>query len=669
MTKLLDRFLPRLVAVPLLMAFTGCGCTVQNSGGPSVATDGDEATAEEKTTESTGGEAAAPPEENVPFKLGDLVEPFDPPTLEELDKMVEWIDRPVVDSLKLLRDKQADKKPLVTVDEALALRNSSEEDNTKILSALGRLPEANGDVNWDAEINRHAYGDVNSVNPLLASSTVEFDVVGMMSFGLFSFDWTFDPFASADTVKSWQTSKDGMYDKVVMRDDLTWSDGTPITAHDVVYSFQMIMTKAIPVPAMRSGTDKLKWIEAYDDHTLVYFQKEPYATNVWNLNFSVVPKHVYPEDKLAKDPTLVNDPYFVELENNPIVGGAYVIKSRTRGQEIVLERRDDYYMHDGKQVRDKPYFKTIRFRIRPDLSVALLGLKAGDIDEMQLAPEMWRTQTNDDEYYRTNTKASGLEWTEFHFLWNLNDPLFADKRVRKAMAYAVDYDELINRLRYGLDQQCSGVFHPTARWAPKPAPALFVQDLDKAEELLDEAGWTDSDGDGIRDKVVDGKKVDFRFSMLTVNKQDRVDICTLMRECLDQIGIKCDVKPLEFPVVIDSMRNKKFQGAFGGWGTGTDPYSLENIFKTGEERNYGSYSNPEVDALFEAGMREHDLDKRAEIYRKLALILYEDQPYTWLFHQNAFYGFNKSLRGYNFSPRGPYTYGPGFSAIWKPAAQ
>ena len=105
----------------------------------------------------------------------------------------------------------------------------------------------------------------------------------------------------------------------------------------------------------------------------------------------------------------------------------------------------------------------------------------------------------------------------------------------------------------------------------------------------------------------------------------------------------------------------------GGWGTGTDPYTLENIFKTGEERNYGSYSSPEVDALFEAGMLEHDLDERAEIYRKIALILYEDQPYTWLFHQNAFYGFNKSLRGYMFSPRGPYTYGPGFSSIWKPA--
>ncbi|MEX2173634.1 MAG: ABC transporter substrate-binding protein, partial [Pirellulaceae bacterium] len=619
----------------------------------------------------------APPaaKADKPFKFGDLVEPFTPPTLEELDKMADWQDRPVVDSLQLLRDKLAKEEPLVTVEQALAMKNNSEEDNKKILSALGRLPaESEGndnsdEVNWDAEINRHAYGDVNSTNPIMGSSVIEGEVSGLMGMGLFSFDWNFDPFASSDTVESWQTSKDGMADKVVMRKDLTWSDGKPITAHDVVHSFQTIMTSAIPIPAERSGAEKLKWIEAYDDYTLVYFHKEPYATNVWNLNFSVIPRHIYSEEKMAIDPTLVNDPYFVKLENQPVVGGAYIIKSRTRGQEIVLERRDGYYMHEGEQVRDKPHFKTIRYRIRPDLSVALLALKAGDIDEMQLAPEMWRNQTNDDAYYRTNTKVSGLEWTEFHFVWNLKDPLFADKRVRTAMSYAMDYEELIERLRYGLDEQCSGVFHPTSRWAPKPAPKLFVQDLDKAEALLEEAGWTDSDGDGVRDKMVNGRKVDFRFSMLTVNKQDRVDVCTLMRECLDQIGIKVDVKPLEFTVVIENMQKKQFQAAFGGWGTGTDPYTLDNIFKTGADRNYGSYSSAEVDRLLEAGMREFDPEKRAAIYQKMSLLLYEDQPYTWLFHQNAFYGFNKSLRGYNFSPRGPYSYGPGFSAIWKPAAQ
>jgi peptide/nickel transport system substrate-binding protein len=604
---------------------------------------------------------------NAPFELGNMIAPFTPPTLAEVDAVAEWIDRPVVDSMELLREAQAKEKPLVSVAEALKLRNDSKEANEKILSALGRLPTQDAEVNLDGEINRHAYGDVNSTNPILISSTVEFDVQSLIGFGLFSFDWKMQPFAAADSVKTWQTSKDGLMDKIVMRDDLTWSDGQPITAHDIVWSFKAIMTSKVPVPAVRSGTDKLKWIEAYDDYTLVYFHKEALPVNVWNLNFPVIPKHIY-EDSIAEDPLLVNIDKHVQLENKPVSGGPYVIESRTRGQEILLKRRESYYMHNGKQVRDKPHFATIRFRIRPDLSVSLLALKSGDIDEMQLAPEQWTTQTTDDAFYQYNTKVFGLEWTEFHFTWNCKSPLFSDRNVRKAMSYAVDYEELLRVLRYGLDEQCNGPFHPTSPWAAKTPPPLFVQDLDKAEELLEAAGWTDSDGDGVRDKLINGKRVPFEFTLLTVNKSDRINICTLMKESLDQIQIKCNVKPLEFPVVIDKLKKHDFQAAFGGWGTGTDPYTLENVFKTNEERNYGEYSNPEVDRLFAQGMQEFDPEKRAAIYGKLHLLLFEDQPYTWLFYQNAYYGFNKSLRGYKFSPRGPYNYGPGFSGLWKPAS-
>lgn len=656
-----------LFAVSLLLGLSGCGSSTPEKKAEKGPTETVKPGEGEAKTTTTG---EAPKEEPAKaFVLGDMIKPFTPPTLEELNAKVQWVDRPVLDGAPLLRERQAQEKPLATVKEALALHNDTPQDNEKILSALGRLPSEEGkEVNWDANINRHSFGDVNSTNPILASSTAEFDISGLTGFGLFSFDWNFTPFASKDTVVSWQSSKDGLYDKVVMRDDLTWSDGHPVTAHDVEYSFQVILTEAVPVKAQRSGTDKLKWVKAYDDHTLVYFHQESLVTNEWNLNFSVIPKHVY-EKTIAKDPLLSRIPEHVELENNPVTGGPYIIKSRTRGQEIVLERRESYYMHNGKQVRDKPYFKTVRFRIRDNPSVALLALKAGDIDEMIIIPEQWRTQTNDDEFYKTNTKAYALEWTEFHFLWNCKSDLFSDKRVRQAMSYAFDHKEMIEKLRYGLDEPCNGIFNKTSKWAPQPAPKPYQQDQDKAEELLEEAGWVDTDGDGIRDKTINGKKVKFEFTVLVSSKQDRIDICTLLKQSLDQIGIKCDVKPLEFTVLIEKMTKHDFQAAFGGWGTGTDPDTSDNIWGTGQDRNYGQYSNPEVDKLFIAGRHEFDPDKRAEIYRKIHLLLYEDQPYTWLFFQNAYYGFNKSLRGYVFSPRGPYHYSPGFSSIWKPMEQ
>lgn len=670
-----------LSAALLLLLFSSHGCSSSSRSVGDSKSDSGSAAEVEAVAEPTadGGESGtstpsssmpsqpeSSPAEDKPFQLGDLIAPFTPPSLAELDQQTTWQDRPVMDSLKVVRAEQAKVSPLVTVEQALQLKNDSPENNEKIRSALGRVPQQDSEVNFSAEINRHAYGDVNSTNPILTSSVVESDINSLIAFGLFSFDAKMNPFAAAETVVSWQSSADRLYDKVVLRKDLTWSDGKPITAHDVVFSFRAIMTSKIPVPAQRSGTEKLKWVEAYDDHTLVFFHQEPLAVNDWNLNFSVIPKHIY-ESHVAKDPTLVNDPYFVELENNPISGGPYVIESRTRGQEIVLKARESWYLHAGKQVRDRPYFQRVRFRIRPDEAVTLLALKAGDIDEMQLSPQVWMTQTGDSEYYSKNTKAYGTEWTEFHFVWNLKDPLFADKRVRQAMSYAMDYEELFKTLRLGLDEPCNGVFHPTAKWYPSTPLPFYQQDLDRAEQLLDEAGWIDSDENGVRDKTINGQKVQFEFSLLVTPKQDRVDICTLLQQSLEQIQVKCNVLKLEFPVLIDRLQKRNFQAAFGGWGTGTDPYTLENIFKTDQERNYAGYSNPKVDQLFELGMKEVDEKKRIAIYQEVHKQLYEDQPYTWLFYQSSFYGFNKQLRGYNFSPRGPFHYGPGFGSIWKAA--
>ncbi|WP_417383514.1 peptide-binding protein [Gimesia sp.] len=594
-----------------------------------------------------------------------LLEPYDAPKLADLDAEVEWEDQPVLDSLELLRERQSNEKPLVSVDEALKLKNTNQEINEKILSALGRLPQNDEEVDWGATINRHVGADLKSTNPIMGSSAVEFEVGSLTGFGLFSFDWNFKPFAVSDTVVSWQSSKDKLYDKVVLRDDLTWSDGVPITAHDIVFTFKTIMNPEVPVPAVRSGTDQIRWIQAYDDQTLVFFHKESLPTNVWNLNFPIIPKHIY-EKELESDPTLQDSPYHVKFENEPVTGGPYQIEKRERGQEILLKRRESWYMQDGKQVRTKPYFERVRLRIIEDPNTALLALKNGKIDEMALNPELWKTQTEDDDFYKTCTKANGLEWVYFYFGWNCETLFFKDKEVRQAMSYAFNHKEMLDELCYGLYQPCTGIYHETAWMSPKPMSKPYTQNLAKAEKLLDDAGWIDHDGDGIRDKEFDGKVIPFRFSIMTSSQPLSLSICTLLKENLAQIGVICEVKPTEFTVMQDKARNHQFQAMFGGWGTGTDPDTSINLWKTEAARNYVNYSNPEVDKLFEEGRREFDVDKRAKIYGKIHELLYEDQPYTWLYFRNSFYGFNKDLRGYVFSPRGPYGYGPGFSSLWKP---
>src|SRR5690606_10824185 len=117
----------------------------------------------------------------------------------------------------------------------------------------------------------------------------------------------------------------------------------------------------------------------------------------------------------------------------------------------------------------KPYFKTIRFRIMEDNNTALLAIEKGSIDDLELTPEQWTTQTESDDFYRRNTKATGLEWVYFYFGWNNDSPLFNDPRVRTAMSYTFDYTELLDKLLYGLNEPSNGIFHHTAWMAPKDA--------------------------------------------------------------------------------------------------------------------------------------------------------------------------------------------------------
>jgi peptide/nickel transport system substrate-binding protein len=628
----------------------------------------DHSAADSGSAKPPDAKLAAPAEENKPFKLGDLVEPFTPPPLSEIDKTAEWIDQPVRDGAEILRHKQAKEgPPAVTVEQALALRNDSDANNQKILDALGRIPPVDGKgVNYDSTWVRQVGGDLKSTNPLLMSSITEFEYQALTAFGLFGDDQEFNYFASKDSVVSWQTSKDRLMDKVVMRADLLWSDGQPITANDVKFSFQAIMTSAVPITAVRTGTDQIKWVEAYDDHTVVIFHKEALATNVVNLGFPIIPKHVY-EKSIAADPTMARSESHTKLEDNPVVGGPYKLTKRARSQEFVVERRDNYFTVNGKDVRPKPYIKEIRTKVIEDQNTALLAQKAGDIEEMELRAEEWATKTNGDDFYEHNTKVRATEWTEFHFEWNLKSPYFADKRVRQAMSCAFDYREFLHTISHDVYTPCAGMFHPDSWMFPKNGPKPYQQDLDKAEDLLDEAGWKYTDGDGVRDKEIDGKRVPFKFTLLTYQTEAGLQAATLMKTCLEKIGVICYVKPTEFAVLIDTVEHHNFDAAMGGWGSGTDPDGESNIWATDAGRNYVSYSNPRVDALFVKGRHEFDREKRAAIYGEILNLIWEDQPYTWLFNRNAFYAFNKSLRGYNFSPTGPFLFSPGIGSIYRAA--
>lgn len=678
--------------------------------------------------------------------LGNMLEPFTPPTLEELNAQAKkqggWVVNPVKDGAKLVYQYLNGKPAPTTVEEALKLENNSPENNRKIRYTLGRLPEnEEKEVDYEQTVVRQSPSDAKSVNPIMMSSVTEFDLANLMSIGILSHTYdTMESYAPSDTVREWKTMPDRYCDMFVLRDDITWSDGEPFTAYDVEFSFKLIMTREVPTPAMRSGTDQIKACVAYDKNTLVFFHKEPLVTNTINMNFAVVPKHVY-EKTWAEDPSLTKIPKHVALENDPVVAGPYKISKRETGQYIELEAREGYYMHNGKKVRDKPYFKKVRINIIPSSEIALMAMKRGDLDYMQIDFNQWDTQTSGSAFYNKCTKVQAIEWTSFHFCWNMKTQFFEDKRVRKAMSYAFNYQEMFDVILFNLAEPSCGIYHPLNPAYPKDAKPPYHQDLVKSIQLLKEAGWEDHDGDGLLDKHVtagamihnneiffvkggkrvplssprsffggkkgkeivakdgtryvieddktfilttDGAKTEvkkdndtivlnadhivltngqkmelpqyylpFEFTLYCNNSSPiALQICELMMQCLKSIGVACNVRPVEFTTLMQKTQSHEFEAFLGGWGAGTDPDTSENIWKTGKDRNYGYFSNAEVDELFYKGKRETDRAKRMEIYGRIHNIIYEEQPYTFLYCRNAFYAVSKRIRGYGFYPRG-----------------
>jgi peptide/nickel transport system substrate-binding protein len=592
-----------------------------------------------------------------------------PPTLEELRKL-EWKDGRITTSEQLEKERAAAVQRQISEAEALALANDGKAANDKILSALGRPPKSDEEVDWDATINRVADGAPNTLNYVLSSSLYETQMCTLLSPELFNFDHQMRPFADGELVSAWKTSP--TVDMVTLRDDLVWEDGTSITAYDAEFSYHAVLDDHVNVPAWRAQVAELKWVKAYDAHTLVYFHKAPLATNVWNTELPILPKHIY-SPGLAADPTMQSSEWNVYWNLHPLSGGPYRVKEHQTGQYLLLERRESWYQDkSGKKVRAEPYAKLVRFRIIQDENAKLLSFKKGDVDEFLLSARQWAAETGGEDFRSQGVKVRGTEWSYAYIGWNQRPipdaPFFKDKRVRLAMTYALDHKELIDKIYFGLYEPGAGPFHPES-WMASPANKPFEQDLDKAEALLDEAGWKDSDGDGVRDKTVDGKKWQFEFTLLYGQGSPLEKAAVLLKENLDSIGVKMDIKALEFASLQQAVFEHRFQAQAAGWGTGTDPDTANNLWKTEmyeKGRNYVGYSNAEVDRLFDEGAKELDFEKRKAIYQRIDQLIWEDQPYTFLYYRGSLWAFSKRLRGYAFSPRGPFSYSPGFGSVWVP---
>ncbi|HPD46288.1 MAG TPA: ABC transporter substrate-binding protein [Anaerohalosphaeraceae bacterium] len=521
-------------------------------------------------------------------------------------------------------------------------------------------------INTDETLFVQLDGNPNTLNPLFASSQYEGIVQGVLYTGPFSFDKDMNWMVNTEVVESFEESEDHTTFILRIKPGLTWHDGHPFTADDIVFSWRQILDPAVPCGTQKPSVEPITECVALDPLTVKYVQPEPLATRLWNLHFPIIPKHIYEKDK-QNNPDLRSGDYYVLQSRNPVGSGPYRLVEWKENDKIVVERWDGY---KGR----KPYFKRIIFRIIPDSNMSLLAFQKGQVHVIEnLSAQQFARETNTRTFADVGYKAWGTQWLFGYIGWNMDgsNPFFTDVRVRRAMTHALNIPRILDKIYYNLASPCYGVYHPDS-WMANPDIKLLPYDLEKAAALLDEAGWTVNPNDGWRYKNIDGAKVRLEFTLLTPQGSPTApQIAAILQEDLKKLGVDMKTRTLEWSSFLKCVRQHEFQAQTAAWGTGTDPDTGWDLWRTEQYdigRNYIGYSNPRVDELFAAGRREFDPEKRRLIYQEIHKILYDEQPYTWIYNRPILAAINKRIRGVQFSPRGIMSFDPGISNWWMPSA-
>lgn len=432
-----------------------------------------------------------------------------------------------------------------------------------------------------------------------------------------------------------------------------------LTAHDVVFTHALIMDPGLGVGGLR-GAYEGSTCRALDDHTfqLTFTDPNPYTLGLCLAWQSILPRFVYTRDENGQAipreelGVRVRDHWF----NSKMCGyGPYEFTRYEPDEMIVVRRMDDFPVR-------YPAVAEIRWHIIRDTEQVVNRMKAGELDFITLGPQQYQrevVEAKDGSDFK-NGRFRTLPYTKseyFYFGWNERKPLFADKQVRRALAHAVNRKAFVDRAYFGfgdlVDNHMSRE-HPF--YDPANTPIEF--DLEEASRLLDEAGFLDSDDDGRRDKMIDGKKVDFAFELITFAGSPESDILgAIFKEDLKKIGVDLTVSPLAWsPDYRERVFNKRdFDAYFGIWSTAYDVDFRYQFHSSGitDGSNYVGYTNPEMDRLSEEFMRVFEPGERKKVAHRIQALVREDQPYCFLMRRERFVAYSGWLDNVKFSPFRP----------------
>jgi peptide/nickel transport system substrate-binding protein len=495
-----------------------------------------------------------------------------------------------------------------------------------LVSACGQKAERNPNSFVLSSI-----GDARRLNPVIANDSASGTINDQVFNGLVKYDK--DIKLIGDLAGRWTIANGGKTITFHLRKGVKWHDGAEFTAEDCLFTYKKLIDPNVVTPYGSSYMDVLK-AEVVDKHTFRVTYREPFSPALESWAMGIIPKHLLDGKDINTD----------AFNRNPVGTGPYKFKEWIAGQKIVLVANNDYF-------EGRPNIDQFIYRIIPDSSTMFQELLFGGVDFMGLTPLQFlrksETRRIRENYNKFRYPANGYTYMGY----NLSNPLFKDTKVRQALSYAINRQNIIDGIMLGLGQPCTGPFSHVS-WAYNPDARTYAHDPERARAMLSEAGWKVRPQDGFLAR--DGRP--FRFTILTnQGNNERIRTAEILQQNLKAIGIDVNIRVMEWQAFLEQIDKRSFDAIILGWSMGRDPdlYDIWHSSKVKKgEYNFIGYKNPEIDRLLVEGRRSFDIEKRKKIYYRIHAILAEEQPYAFLYVPDALPIAHKRFKGIEAAPLG-----------------
>ncbi len=446
------------------------------------------------------------------------------------------------------------------------------------------------------------------------------------------------------------------------RPEATWSDGKPVTTDDYLFTLKAIFNPYVSAPTTRGLLNFISEVETDPNdplHLTAYVDSSYILALEVVTNFNLYPAHLYDPQNFMGKITLneLRDPnkkwtaeqdtllkQFASSFESPHFGremvsgaGPYELDNWTTGEFIRLKRKKDYW---GDKIPNPPlliqaYPTEITYKIITDAATAEAALKSGDVDVMgDVSPATFVKMKADSQWSAKFQFASPGLLQMNYLLLNDRKPVLADKRIRQALAYCLDYDGIMNNLLQGLAQRTVGPIHPSKSYYDKDLKPI-TQDINKAIALIKEAGWKDTNGNGIPDKIIDGKLQELSIGIKITAQEEGKAIANILKENAKKAGIEINIEVLDNSQFNDDRRQNNFDiepMRMRSQNAVDDPYQTwhSESDKPGGG-NVSGFHNMAVDSVINEIRTDASDQERDHDYHSLQEIIYEEQPVIFLY--------------------------------------